>query len=236
MAIDFSQRCRPEQFTAQIESKKQRTEHVYLVNFKLQNPPTISFLPGQTISLHVAESVNRTMSIASAPSDNTHILMVHDVSPMGPGSKWTLAHEVGDQATFMAPLGIFLLDNSPRKKVFIATGTGIAPFHSMLFSQISTPATLYWGLRHEEDVYWKEEFEELAKSNPNFNFKLTLSKPNETWSGLRGHVTEYVVKEEQQLTENEYYLCGNREMVKEMEAQLLEAGVPKAQVYKEMYY
>lgn len=287
MAIDLSKRSRPQQFTAVIESKKQLTQYVYLVNFHLQNPPLISFLPGQTISLHVGEGLNRSMSISSASTDINHILMVHDVSPMGPGSRWTLAHNVGDLGTFMAPLGIFILDNSHRKKVFVATGTGIAPFRSMLldyFDRVGGPATrvsrdslqfdremkvsppysesslqsedssqdalarvtssvnlskditLYWGLRHEEDVYWKEEFEELASKHPKFTFKLTLSKPGKNWKGLRGRVTEHVIQEEQNITESEFYLCGNREMVKDMEVQLLASGVPKAQVYKELYY
>lgn len=244
MVIDLSQRSLPQQYTAVIESKELLTKNIYLVNFRLQNPATLLFLPGQTISLHVGERINRSMSIASAPGDTTHILMVHDVTPMGPGSKWTLAHNVGDTATFMAPLGIFLLDPSPRKKVFIATGTGIAPFRSMLLDIFSnselrtqhSELVLYWGLRHEEDVYWKKEFEDLTRKHPNFNFKLTLSKAGDAWKGLRGRVTEHVIKEEQQLMESEYYLCGNKEMVKEMEEKLMGAGVPKAQVYKEMYY
>lgn len=240
MVIDLSQRSLPQQYTAVIESKELLTKNIYLVNFRLQNPATLSFLPGQTISLHVGEGINRSMSIASAPGNTTHILMVHDVSPMGPGSKWTLAHKVGDVGTFMAPLGIFLLDNSPKKKVFIATGTGIAPFRSMLLDILSShePSTmnhelvLYWGLRYEEDVYWKEEFEELAHKHSNFSFHLILSKPAEKWTGLTGHVTDHVIQE----NNHEYYLCGNKEMVKEMEQQLLAAGLPKTQIYKELYY
>lgn len=244
MAIDLSKRSMPLQYTAVIESKKQLTKNVYLVNFRLQNPPTISFLPGQTISLHAGEQLNRSMSIASAPSDAEHILMVHDVSPLGPGSRWTLAHDVGDIGTFMAPLGIFLLDNSPRRKVFVATGTGIAPFRSMLLDLFSRnePSTMnnelvvYWGLRFEEDIYWKEEFEDFSRKNPKLTFKLTLSKPRETWNGLRGRVTDHVVQEEKNITESEFYLCGNKEMVRDVEAQLAAAGVPKQQVYKELYF
>lgn len=244
MAIDLSRRSRPQQYTALIESKKKLTEHVYLVNFKLQNPPTISFLPGQTISLHVDESINRSMSVASPPSDNTHILMCHDVKPMGPGSQWTVNHNEGDVGTFMAPLGIFILDQSQRKKVLVATGTGVAPFRSMLLDHFSPDAagpkttefSLYWGLRHEEDVYWKEEFETLAAKYPNFRFVLTLSQPGETWTGVKGRVTDHVTQEEKDVTGSEFYLCGNKGMVKDMEEQLLAANVPKEQIYKELYF
>ncbi len=128
MVLPKSQQC-----TATVSSKVKLTEHVYLVTFAMQNPPELPFVAGQTMMLHIAEGVNRSMSIASPPSDSRNILMCHDVSPMGAGSHWTLGLSVGDTVSFMAPLGAFVLDKeSPRKKVFIATGTGVAPFRSML--------------------------------------------------------------------------------------------------------
>jgi len=113
--------------------------------------------------LNAAPGVNRSMSIASAPSDKTHILMCHDVSPNGPGSQWTINHNVGDQATFIAPLGMFVMDKeSHRKKIMVATGTGVAPYRSMFIDYLENGGTdditLYWGLRHEEDVYWRVSF------------------------------------------------------------------------------
>ncbi len=241
MAIDLSKRPRPQKYTAVIESKKQLTKHIFLVNFRVTAPPTITFLPGQTISLHVGEGLNRSMSIASLPTDTTHILMCHDVSPMGPGSQWTLTHKEGDQATFMAPLGIFILDKeSHRKKVLVATGTGIAPYRPMIIDYLTSGGTdditLYWGLRHEDDVYWDEEFRALSQEYPNFRYVLTLSRAGETWHGKRGRVTEHVIQEEQNIPGSDYYLCGNKQMIVDMEAQLTGAGVPKAQIYKELYF
>lgn len=241
MAIDLSKRPKPGLCTAVIETKTQVTKNVWLVNFRMQNPATITFLPGQTISLHVGEKLNRSMSIASPPSDTTHVLICHDISPMGPGSQWTLNHNVGDVGTFMAPLGIFILDKeSHRKKVLVATGTGIAPFRSMLFEYLETGGsddiTLYWGLRHKEDIYWKEEFEQFAQKYPNFRFVLTLSRPTDAWTGKKGHVTEHVLADEANLRASDFYLCGNRDMVKDMETQLISRSVPKEQIYKEMYF
>jgi CDP-4-dehydro-6-deoxyglucose reductase, E3 len=239
--MNIPPRPKPQRFTATIESKVQLTTKVFLVNFKLQNPTEIAFLPGQTISLNVAPGVNRSMSISSVPSDNTHILMCHDVSPDGPGSQWTVGHDVGATATFMAPLGIFVLDpESHRKKVFVATGTGIAPFRSMLWHYLpnggTDDITLYWGLRYEEDVYWIEEFEQLARQYPNFRFVLTLSKPPADWQGKEGRVTDHVIQEEANLPGSDFYLCGNQHMIKDMESQLTKAGVSEHQIYKELYF
>jgi CDP-4-dehydro-6-deoxyglucose reductase len=241
MPIDLSKRPRPQQCTAVIESKVSLTKNVWLVNFRMQTPSEITFLPGQTISLHVGDKLNRSMSIASVPEDKTHILMCHDVSPMGPGSLWTMNHKVGDTATFMAPLGIFILDkDSHRKKVLIATGTGIAPYRSMLLDYLehggSDDVTLYWGLRYEDDVYWIEEFERLAQQYANFRFVLILSRPTEAWKGKKGHVTEHMLENEANLPGSDFYLCGNKEMIRDVGEQLLGRGVPKEQIYKELYF
>lgn len=265
---------------------------MYIKRFDLVEPKEISFLSGQTIMFQVAAGVNRSMSIASAPSEKTSILVAHDVSPMGPYSQWTLAANKGDPMNFIGPLGAFTLDReSPRKAVFIATGTGVAPFRSMLLDQLAGPAgqalrsaylssrdgqgpdlhavsgvvgvkavtvaakryasprladspraalmqplSLYWGLRREEDVFWKEEFEELAVKHPNFKFILTLSQASDRWQGKRGRVGEHVFIEEKNPADADFYLCGNRQMVAEMEAALLAKNVPKEQIKKELFY
>lgn len=248
-------RPKPQKYQAVIEKKEQLTEFVYLVTFKLISPTEITFLAGQTFMLNVAPGINRTMSISSAPVDKQTILMCHDVSPNGPGSKWTLAHGVGDTATFMAPLGMFVLDTlSHRRKILVATGTGIAPYRSMLLDYLTHdgPAstsgefsstrggtddiTLYWGMRHEEDLYWISEFQELSIMYPNFRFVVCLSQPSSSWQGAKGRVTEHVVQEELNIERSDVYLCGNQHMIKDMEAQLKEKQVPIHQIFKELYF
>ena len=235
------QRPKPQKYQAIIEKKEQLTEFVYLLTFKLVNPTDIAFLAGQTFMLNVAPGINRTMSISSAPSEKQTILMCHDVSPNGPASKWTLAKSVGDQATFMAPLGMFTLDTqSNRRKIFVATGTGIAPYRSMLLDYLlgngTDDITLYWGMRHEEDLYWVSEFQELSMKYPNFRFVICLSQPSQSWSGARGRVTAHVVQEELNIERSDVYLCGNQLMIKDIEAQLVEKNVPIHQIFKELYF
>ncbi len=236
---------KPQHYKAVIEKKEQLTNDVILVTFALLEPSTISFIAGQTIMLNVAPGINRAMSIASPPSDTGHILMLHDIRPGGPGSQWTINHKEGDEASFIAPLGMFVMNaESSRKKVFVATGTGVAPFHAMLLEYLpkgqTDEVTLYWGLRYEADIYWKDEFEQLAKRYTYFHFVLTLSKPSDRWqesaSQRRGHVTDHVVQNEQNVKGCEFYLCGNQMMIKEMEHQLLTAGVSSEQIRKDPYF
>lgn len=232
---------RPQKFTAIIEKKEQLTKRVILVTFKLENPQELSFHAGQTFMLNVAPGVNRSMSISSPPSEKTRILMCHDISPGGPGSQWTISHNVGDTAAFIAPLGMFVMNKeSHRKKILVATGTGVAPFRAMLLDYLddggTDDVTLYWGLRFEEDVYWLGEFQALAIKYPNFRLVLTLSKPTDAWHGDRGRVTDHVVQKEPNLSGSDFYLCGNQLMIKDIETQLIDHQVPSHQIFKELYF
>lgn len=230
-----------EKITLEVVKKERVTENVYFVTFKLISPPTIEFRAGQNMMLMVAPGINRTMSIASPPFKKDEILMVHDISPMGPGSAWTLGLGVGDTATIMAPTGgaLSFLD-TPKKKVMVATGTGVAPFHAMildyLFRKGEAPLVLYWGQRYERDIYWKEEFDHIHALNPSFMWYQVLSKPTGSWAGRKGHVTEHVLAEENDMEHSEFYLCGNRGMIEEVRAKLLERNVPKEQIKSELFY
>lgn len=226
--------------TLQVIKKEQVTEKVFFVTFRPVTPPSIPFRAGQNMMLMVAPGVNRTMSIASPPSAHD-ILMVHDVSPMGPGSQWTVGLQPGDHATIVAPTGgaLSFLD-TPKRKVMVATGTGIAPFHSMIADALekkkNSPMTLYWGLRYEQDIYWHDEFLKMTTLNSSFMFHLILSKPNDKWRGLAGHVTEHVLRLEKDLLQSEFYLCGSKAMTEEVKAKLLEKNVPKDQINTELFY
>jgi NAD(P)H-flavin reductase len=224
-----------------VAKKEQLTNDIYVVTFRLVEPKTITFFPGQNMMLMIAPGVNRTMSIASPPSSNTELLMLHDVSPMGPGSKWTVGLHVGDTATIVAPTGgalAFL--PTQRRKVLVATGTGIAPFRAMMMDALehksSIPMTLYWGMRHESDVYWQNDFDIIAANHSPFMWHLILSQPETDWQGKRGHVTEHVLEDEKNLSESEFYLCGNKAMIEELRAKLIERNVPKEQIKTELFF
>ncbi len=226
-----------QKFEAQVIKKEKVSSKVYCVTFQLLSPPTILFTAGQNMMVMMGTGVNRTMSIASPPSLNSSVLMAHDTSPQGPGSKWTDNLKIGDTAFFVAPTGgVLSFIDSPRKKVMVATGTGVAPFRSMILDKKNYPMVLYWGLRRQEDVFWKEEFDELQQLFSNFSWRLIYSKPSENWTGDKGHVTEYVMNNEKDMENSEFYLCGNKAMVSEVSAKLLERNVPKEQIKMELFY
>lgn len=235
------ERARPQKYTALVTAKKQVSSKVYVIDFALPESTPFTFLAGQTILWHLAPDVNRSLSIASDPAEPAKLMIANDITPMGPASIRTVEIAVGDEIPFMGPLGIFYLDHeSAKKKIFVATGTGVAPFRSMLLRYLkqggTDDVTLYWGLRYEEDIFWDEEFQDLAQAYPNFRYVLTLSRPTDTWHGKKGRVTDYIFVDESNLKGADVYLCGNKPMIAEMEEKLEAAGVPKEQVKKELFY
>lgn len=237
------------QHQAKLITKTQLTAKFVIGRFALATSDSMTFVAGQHIMWQIAEGVNRSMSIASPPSKLPEFEICHDVSPMGPGSRWMVALKEGERVNFIGPLGIFTLDKaSPRKKILIATGSGIAPFRAMIHdylegawrSQVSLrestdDVTLYWGLRFEEDIFWQEEFAVLSQKHPNFVFVLTLSQPTPNWQGKSGRVTAHL-GELQNPTASDFYLCGNKDMVDEVQNHLLAKSVPKEQIKSELFY
>lgn len=207
--------------------------------FVLKTDQPLIFRAGQYISVKVADDRINAYSLAGSITNNQFELLV-DVSPGGPGSKYFENLKTGEEISFLGPFGNFILqsDDGAEKLLFLGTGSGCSPLKCMLEAalrekRIKKPVYFYFGLRFEGDVFWQNYFEELAKEFLNFHYKLVLSKPGEKWSGLSGHVTDFIRKDFSQAQDFSAYLCGNKNMTEEAKALLLESGCPKNRIYKE---
>ncbi|MFZ0686491.1 MAG: FAD-dependent oxidoreductase [Terriglobales bacterium] len=182
------------------------------------------FVPGQWLSVKATtpegEEMTRAYSIASPPSANGHIAFclnrVHD----GFMSNYLCNLDVGAEIAFQGPFGNFILHPPPRDTVFIATGTGIAPFRSMLHWLLAESERhqerefwLLFGARREQDLYYRNEFEQLAALHANFHFLPTLSRAPSEWTGLRGYVQEHLPEIIKGRTDMHAYICGLAKMV-----------------------
>lgn len=233
----------PKQYTAKLEDKVAYTDKYIHYAFEFTEPHTMDFMAGQYVSIKVSEKgERRSYSIASSPGINHGIELLLDISPQGVGSKYLEALKFGDTVSFLGPLGLFVIQEKvPETELFfIATGSGIAPFRSMIQDllqekQDKRPMTLYWGLRYETDMFWETEFQELAESFSNFTFKIILSKPSDAWKLSRGRVTDLLTVVEKSAGVG-YYLCGSGPMVKDVIQQLADAGVPTQNVHNESFY
>jgi ferredoxin-NADP reductase len=137
--------------------------------------------------------------------------------------------DIGTKITFSGPFGYFVFQSVQRKPIFVATGTGIAPFCSMLRSGIRDVILLH-GARNPEELYYASE---IQKSANHYVACLSEAANNHT-DYFPGRVTDYLQKE---LPRDiyDFYLCGGGEMIRDVTL-LVDERFPGSYIYTEPFY
>ena len=233
-----------ETFQATVSRIRDFTHDVRELELTLCAPKEITFKAGQFISFDVPKEgypypITRPYSIASPPSISDRVLLLFNLVPRGPGSTYLFSLREGDTVSFKGPAGSFYLREDPTKRILlVATGTGIAPFRSMLLTQLegssAQSVTLVWGLRYEHDLYYQDELQALAERHSEFSFVITLSRPGPSWTGATGRVNGLIQEQVTSVRDLAVYLCGNNDMIKEVTATIQAKGL--CPIYREKYY
>jgi NAD(P)H-flavin reductase len=233
-----------QQFHVRVEHVRDLTYDVRELVLRLLDPPKIDFKAGQFVSFEVPHPtlhrpVTRPYSIVSPPSRPDVITLLFNLVPGGPGSTYLFSLRPGDETRFKGPAGAFYVRDDPaRDLLFVATGTGIAPIRSMIEDRLergfARRITLYWGLRSERDVYYREELGALAERHPHFSYIITLSRPQGRWTGEIGRVTKLVEERLTSVKNLAVYLCGNSGMIRDVTALVNRKGL--CPIYREKYY
>lgn len=237
-------------FKGQLIDKKELAKDILWLRFLVCEPNAIDFTAGQYVIVKLPQ-VNddyavRLYSICSPDFDKNHIELLIHLVPEGKASMYFANLQPGNSFAFQAPAGIFVLRQTNRDKIFLATGTGISPIRSMILSKIKqqTPTTLaklilFWGLRTKKDVYFFDEFQKLARQYTNFSFKICLSR-EDNLNDLDaryfsiGWITANISS--QYLGENkEYYLCGDPKIILTSTAFLKERNIPSENIFCEKF-
>lgn len=186
--------------------------------------------------------MTRAYSIASPPSDDSHIAFCLNRVDEGFMSNHLCGLAEGSEITFQGPFGNFILHPPLRDTIFIATGTGVAPFRSMLQWLLAERDRhqdrefwLLFGARTEQDIYYRDEFEKLAALHNNFHFLPTLSRAGAEWQGLRGYVQEHVPGLVGTRTDMHAYICGLDKMVEANRELLKGLGWDRTAIRYEKY-
>ncbi len=226
---------------ATLVDTKQLTPEVRHFIFEASEVETLHFLPGQFASLTQTiegKEITRAYSFASAPGEGNRFELCLNHVPDGTFSEWLFELKPGGAVEMRPPMGTFTLHHPEREAVFVATGTGIAPFRSMLKAHLneSTPAiTLVFGTRYERGLLYRAEFEQMARDYSQFQFLPVLSRPEADWHGLTGHVQEHLKDAVGDRRDVDVYLCGLQEMVNGSRAMLKEMGFDRKQIFYEKY-
>jgi NAD(P)H-flavin reductase len=229
---------------AQVQSIKELTHDVRRLDLRLIEPNSIAFKPGQFISFEMPDPqtgrlLTRAYSIASQPNRSGVITLLFNLVSGGPGSGFLFHLKAGEKTQFKGPAGHFYLRDDPnRELLFVASGTGIAPIRSMLLANAERsdpmPATLFWGLRSQRDLYYQEELVDLARRTPTLTVITTLSRPEPGWSGESGRVLRLVEERIASVKNLAVYLCGNSAMISDATSLLKKKGL--CPIYREKYY
>ena len=182
--------------------------------FEALHTEDLAFTPGQFVSIQRQfgeKTITRAYSIASPPGGNRFALCLNKVQD-GLMSPWLFALEPGETVEMRPPLGYFTWREPVHDSILVATGTGVAPFRSMLMSLLPQwPAaliTLVLGVRYEETLLYRDEFVDMQRAYPFFRFEPVLSRPADTWMGRTGHVQPHVLELVGERRDFNIYICG----------------------------
>lgn len=221
-------------YTIELIGKQNVAERIVILRFT--KPTGFSFVPGQFVQVRVPDGdalLLRSYSLSSTPVDPYLELCVKILSG-GKASALLDSLQIGEQIEISEPRGFFVIQpEHAKRKIFIATGTGIAPIMSMIEGSHGSEGTttLLFGVRTEEDLFWTERFEKIKHNQSGFDSAVTLSQPSSGWTGKKGRVTEHLPIE----LSAEYYICGNAEMVKDVRHLLLADGVNTKSIHLEIF-
>lgn len=209
-----------------------------IFELRFTKPAGFDFVAGQFVQFRVPDGekfVLRSYSISSISTD-AYLEFCIKILPDGKASTWFAQMAVGSTAELGVPRGMFVVQQAvDDPSYYIATGTGMAPVMSMVTTAAAADrlatAEVFFGVRSEEDLFWVDRLRALETDGGPLRVHITLSRPSESWVGLRGRVTDHLKVD----STAHYYICGSIEMVKDVRAKLLAGGVPTKNIHFEIF-
>ena len=235
-----------------IENETYNTRRFFIEVPELER---FDFKPGQfvTLDLPIHEKPNkrwRSYSIASWPDGTNVYELLIVLLEGGAGTTYLFNHVTeGSELTFRGAQGVFVLPEAIDKDLFfICTGTGIAPFRSMLnYIKLHNVdyqnMYLIFGCRTQKDLLYHEEMKALQNDLGNFTYMPTLSR--EEWDGHKGYVhslyeeicnhNKEACEDLQQVKPAKFYLCGWRAMIDDAKQKITALGYDRKSIHQELY-
>jgi Na+-transporting NADH:ubiquinone oxidoreductase subunit F len=200
----------------------------------------------------VDEDVTRAYSMASYPGEKGIIMLnvriasppprAPEGTPPGIMSSYIFDLKPGDECVISGPYGDFFAKETDNEMVFVGGGAGMAPMRSHifdLFKRLNTDrkVTFWYGARSLREAFYVDQFDEIARDNPNFEWHLALSEPQpeDNWEGHTGFIHQVVrdqyLMEHQAPEDCEYYMCGPPVMNDAVIEMLIDMGVERESIF-----
>lgn len=170
----------------------------------------------------------REYTVYRGENDDYLEILVRDI-PEGNVSPQLKNCSPGQFLQVNGPFGSFGLEKFDmyfRKLIFIATGTGISPFHSFVRSFPGINYTLFHGVQYSNEAYQRNDYDPS---------RYILCTSKEVKGEHKGRVTKFL-PDYPVVPDMLFYLCGNRNMIYEVENILRARGIPDGKIFTEVYF
>ncbi len=229
-------------FTAKVESSKELTYDIKEICMRLDEPSEISQRPGQYVQVQAPSPDGpefRAYSISSPAYENNIVQLVVRLVPGGVGSTYLHNVSPGDLISFTGPYGEFWLNEDPSVEIVcVGGGCGMAPMRNIIYTLYNKwpdrVCWLFFGCRTTHDVFYLEQFEELAKKHPNLHVVYALSDKlgeDEKWDGETGFIHLSADKYLEPDVRRQAFLCGPPLMIEAVTRVLKEKGISPDDIF-----
>jgi len=196
------------------------------------------------------EDCFRAYSMANHPAEGNIVMLNVRIAsppprqpdvPPGIASSYIFNMKPGDKVTVSGPYGEFFAKDTDREMVYIGGGAGMAPMRSHIFDLFHTKNTnrkvsFWYGARSLREMFYDDHFKGIEEKWPNFKYHVGLSdpQPEDNWEGYTGFIHQVLydnyLKDHEDPTEVEYYLCGPPMMIAAVNKMLDDLGVEKEMI------
>jgi ferredoxin-NADP reductase len=224
---------------------EQQTHDTKTLRFRVLDERLLRAKPGQFLTFQWTidgQRVTRSYTISSSPVHENYV----EITPkrMENGCVSVFLNErakPGLAVEASGPYGRFYFDETLHKSiVLIAAGSGITPMISMLCYiddlELATPVTLLYCVRTSADIIFENELARLSRSLTNFKYEVFLSRPDPTWKGRAGRLTEeFVTQNITDLDSPTFFLCGPKGFMDNARQILSTLGVNQDRILQESF-
>jgi ferredoxin-NADP reductase len=228
MKLSREEKTGANSYSAELMNRRWLTDEVFEI--ELTRPESFIFKPGQRIRL-IHQTIERDYSLITTPADSSLALCLQKVQG-GQLPQMLASLKINTRLSFTGPHGYFTHRPSNRPPVFVATGTGIAPFLSMVRSGLSGFSLIH-GMRASADLFYEHFFRATAR----FYMPCVSGGADQLLSEkdvFQGRVTDYLRKH-LPVGSYDFYLCGHQDMIRDVTL-LADERFPDSLVYTETFY
>ncbi|MFC3167757.1 benzoate 1,2-dioxygenase electron transfer component BenC [Paracoccus fontiphilus] len=230
--------CKTGQQTFAATVTRIEPHHDAAVVLELEAGDAPVFLPGQYVNIDVpGGGDHRSYSFSTAPGERSLGFLIKKI-PGGLMGNWLSCAKPGDTLALTGPMGSFYLRDGDGPLLFLAGGTGLAPFLSMLEVLARAGSRrhvhLIYGVTRDQDLVLVDQIAAYAKRLPNFTFATVVADPASDHP-RKGWVTQHMPEEMLATPGVEVYLCGPPPMVDAVRHYLDDNGIRPASFHYEKF-